>query len=88
MRLDSQTCDTADEAALDLEQVTVVTQATLRNLARFVNPVLFPSKSWIVTDLTNLAFSRHCIQATGSFGEAVELTRARLSETKCTLVSD
>ena len=58
MRLDSQTCDTADQAALDLEQVTVVTQATLRNLARFVNPVLFPCKSWIVTDLTNLAFSR------------------------------
>ena len=25
MRLDSQTCDTADEAALDLEQVAAVT---------------------------------------------------------------
>ena len=83
MRLDSQTCDTADEAALDLEQVTVVTQATLRNLARFVNPVL---SSLQIMDCDRS--HKPSIQSTGSFGEAVELTRARLSVTTCTLVSD
>ena len=41
-----------------------------------------------MADLTNLAYIRHCTQATGSFGEEeVEPTSTRLSVTTCTLVS-